>query len=129
MGIGLGVGGGLGGAPSAAAFFARGRAGFVGRVARAGAMVDFRFLAVFFAGRLLVAFFLAGAFDGRLLAAFFVGLDARFLVAAFFVALDARFFVARFFVVRLVAIAPPEASTISESRCVATVSAAQPSTT
>lgn len=114
-------------------------------MAVAGARVDGRFL-----GLLLVRFF-AGvprgdvvALRGALLARFFAGaLDARFfagaLLARFFAgvprgdvvalrgAVLARFFAdaldARFFVVFFVAMASPEASTLSESLRVATSSA------
>lgn len=120
-----------------AAFLARGRAGFVGRAAFAGARVERRFLGAVLA-RFLVAF-LAGAalarffgdpprcdavdFRGALLARFLVVFFVDPFVADFFAALVALrgLLLARFFVGCFVGMASPEGSTLSESSALATV--------
>ena len=103
----------------AAAFFALGRAGWVGRFARPGESVVRRFLgaalAVFFAlapffGALLAA--LVGALLADFLAALVGALLERFLAAFFGGLFDARL-AAGLLLVFLVAIASPETATLS----------------
>ena len=138
-------------------FLARGRAGWVGRLARPGESVVRRlrgaagfplvadaaffgawldrfdcFLAVFFVAFAAAFGGVDAALRGALLARFLVVFLAAFAVDFFAAFLggfvDARF-AGGFFVVFLVAIKTPEAGTLSESRILATVEVVQHSTT
>ena len=115
-----------------AAFFALGRAGCVGRLARPGERVARRFLgtelvglasAVFFGAFSAVAFVVFRALLGRFFAAFLGAFSGafveRFFVAFFGAFVDARL-AAGHLLVFFVAIASPEPGTLSESSRLAT---------